>query len=82
MSFMDYWKKFTNTEDDDDFEEVVQEDAPEAFETKPFSSVSSYDDYERETPRVSSRTRRNASAEKRWCFFKGDYRESGGKDSA
>ena len=21
MSFMDYWKKFTNTEDEDDFEE-------------------------------------------------------------
>ena len=23
MSFMDYWKKFTNTEDEEDFEEVA-----------------------------------------------------------
>ncbi len=59
MSFMDYWKKFTNTEDEEDFDEVVQDEAPEAFEAKPFSTVSSsYDDYERETPRASSRTRR------------------------
>lgn len=58
MSFMDYWKKFTNTEDEEDFDEVVQDEAPEAFEAKPFSTASSYDDYERETPRASSRTRR------------------------
>ena len=61
MSFMDYWKKFTNSEDDEEFEEVVQDDAPEAFDAKPFSTVSSYDDYERETPRVSSRARRTTS---------------------
>ena len=61
MSFMDYWKKFTNTEDEEDFEDVVQDDAPEAFETKSFSTVSSYDDYERETPRVAPRARRTSS---------------------
>ncbi len=61
MSFMDYWKKFTNTEDDEEFEEVVQDDAPEAFETRPFSNVTSYDDYERETPRVASRPKRNTN---------------------
>ncbi len=61
MSFMDYWKKFTNTEDDEEFEEVAQDDAPEAFEAKPFSTVSSYDEYERETPRVSSRARRTSA---------------------
>ncbi len=60
MSFMDYWKKFTNSEDDEEFEEVVQEDAPEAFEAKPFSAVSSYEDYERETPRAP-RARRSSS---------------------
>lgn len=60
MSFMDYWKKFTNTEDDEEFEEVAQEDAPEAFEAKPFSTVSSYDDYEREAPRAP-RARRSSS---------------------
>lgn len=61
MSFMDYWKKFTNMEDEDDFEEDVQEEAPEAFESHPFSTVSSYDDYEREVPRATSRTRKNPS---------------------
>lgn len=62
MSFMDYWKKFTNTEDEEEFDEVVQEDAPEAFETRPFSSVSSYDDYERETPKAP-RVRRTTSSD-------------------
>ncbi len=61
MSFMDYWKKFTNSEDDEEFEEVVQEETTEAFEPRPFSNVSSYDEYERETPRASARTRRNTS---------------------
>ena len=61
MSFMDYWKKFTNTEDDEEFEEVVQDDAPEAFEAKPFSTVSSYEEFERETPRVAPRARRSST---------------------
>lgn len=61
MSFMDYWKKFTNTEDEEDFEESAQEETQEAFEARPFSSVSSYDDYEPETPRVAPRTRRNSA---------------------
>lgn len=61
MAFMDYWKKFTNTEDEEDFEEVVQEDAPEAFESRSFSNVSSYEDYEREAPRAVSRPRRSSS---------------------
>ncbi len=62
MSFMDYWKKFTNSEDDD-FEEIEQDDAPEAFEAKPFSTVPSYDEYEREAPRAASRTRRSSAAD-------------------
>lgn len=62
MSFMDYWKKFTNTEDEEEFDEAVQEEVPEAFEARPFSGVSSYDDYERETPRTTApRARRAAS---------------------
>lgn len=61
MSFMDYWKKFTNTEDEEEFDEAVQEEVPEAFEARPFSSVSSYDDYERETPRTAPRARRAAT---------------------
>ena len=60
MSFMDYWKKFTNTEDDEDFEESVNEEAQEAFEARPFSNVPSYDDYEPETPRAP-RVRRNSA---------------------
>ena len=62
MSFMDYWKKFTNSEDDD-FEEVEQDEAPEAFEARPFSTVSFYDEYERETPRVAPRVKRSTSAD-------------------
>ncbi len=61
MSFMDYWKKFTNTEDEEDFEEVAQEEAPEAFEPRPFTKVSSYEDYEREAPRAATRPRRNSA---------------------
>ncbi|MGN1315492.1 MAG: cell division protein SepF [Acutalibacteraceae bacterium] len=61
MSFMDYWKKFTNTEDEEDFEESAQEETQEAFEARPFSSVSSYDEYEQETPRVAPRARRNSA---------------------
>ena len=60
MSFMDYWKKFTNTEDDEDFEESVNEEAQDTFETRPFSNVPSYDDYEPETPRAP-RVRRNSA---------------------
>ena len=41
MSFMDYWKKFTNTEDDEDFEESVNEEAQDTFEARPFSNVPS-----------------------------------------
>ena len=61
MSFMDYWKKFTNIEDEEDFDEVEQEEATEAFEARPFSTVSSYDDYERETTRTPARQRRTSS---------------------
>ena len=61
MSFMDYWKRFTNTENEEDFEEVAQDEAPEAFETRSFSNVSSYDEYERETPRVAQRSRRSST---------------------
>ena len=61
MSFMDYWKKFTNSEDED-YEEVEQEEVEEAFESRSFSTVSSYDDYERETPRAT-RTKRSVSSD-------------------
>ncbi len=63
MSFMDYWKKFTNSEDEEEFEEAVQEETPETFEARPFSNVSSYDEYERETPRVAPRARKNSSSD-------------------
>lgn len=63
MSFMDYWKKFTNTEDEEDFDEVVEDEAPEAFEARPFTNVSSYEDYEREAPKTAPRARRNASSD-------------------
>lgn len=62
MSFMDYWKRFTNSEDED-YEEVEQEEVEEAFEAKSFSTVSSYEEYEqREAPRAT-RTKRNASGD-------------------
>lgn len=64
MSFKDYWKKFTNAEDEDDFDEVEEENVTEAFEPQPFSSVSSYsryDDYEQDQPRTSPRRRTPAS---------------------
>ncbi len=61
MSFMDYWKKFTNSENDEDFDEVIEDEAPEAFEPRSFTTVSSYDDYERETPKPAPRARRASS---------------------
>ena len=61
MSFMDYWKKFTNTNDEEDFEENQFESQDENFENRSYSNVSSYEDYERETPRATPRVRRSAS---------------------
>ena len=61
MSFMDYWKRFTNSENDEDFDEVMEEEATEAFEPRSFSAASSYDEYEREVPKVAPRARRTAS---------------------
>ncbi len=61
MSFMDYWKKFTNTNDDEDYEENQFEAQEEAFEARSYSNVSSYEDYERETPRATQRVRRTTS---------------------
>lgn len=57
MAFADLFKKFINASDEDDYEDVVEETTPEAFETTTFTS--SYDsDYE--APRASSRTRRQS----------------------
>ena len=61
MSFMDYWKKFTNTNDEEDFEENQFEAQEDSFESRNYSNVSSYEDYERETPRATPRVRRAAS---------------------
>lgn len=61
MSFMDYWKRFTNSENDEDFDEAIEEETTEAFEPRSFSAVSSYDEYERETPKVATRARRTVS---------------------
>ncbi len=61
MSFMDYWKKFTNSENEEDFDEVVEEEVTETFEPRSFSTVSSYDEYERETPKAPARARRATS---------------------
>lgn len=61
MSFMDYLKRFTNTTDEEEYEEEVEETEVETFEPKPFSTVSSsrYDDYDRDSaPRASYRPRR------------------------
>ena len=52
MSFMDYWKKFTNTNDEEDYEENQFEAQEESFDNRSFSNVSSYEDYERESPRT------------------------------
>ncbi len=61
MSFMDYWKKFTNTNDEEDFEENQFDAQEEAFESRSYSNVSSYEDYEKETPRATPRVRRTAT---------------------
>ena len=61
MSFMDYWKKFTNTNDEEDYEENQFEAQEDSFESRSYSNVSSYEDYERETPRATPRVRRAAS---------------------
>ncbi len=61
MSFMDYWKKFTNSEEEEDFDEVGQEEGTETFEPRPFATKSAYDEYEPEAPRATTRSRRGAS---------------------
>lgn len=62
MSFMDYWKKFTNTNDEEDFEEAEFDAQEETFESRSYSNVSSYEDYEREVPhRPAPRTRRTVN---------------------
>ena len=61
MSLLDYWKKFTNSEDD--YDDEVTEESNDTFNNDSFSSSSntssyySYDE-ERETPRPVTRTRR------------------------
>ncbi len=60
MSFMDYLKKFTNAADDEEFDEAGEEMQDEAFESRPVSNISSYEDYERETPRPA-RVRRTSA---------------------
>ena len=57
---MDYWKKFTNANDEEDFEENQFESQEANFDNRSFSNVSSYEDYERESPRTTQRVRRNA----------------------
>ena len=61
MSFMDYWKKFTNSEDEEDYEENQFEAQEENFDNRSFSNVSSYEDYERESPRTAQRARRTTN---------------------
>ncbi len=61
MSFMDYWKRFTNTSDEDDYEENQFEAQEESYDSRSFSNVSSYEDYEREAPRAPQRVRRTAN---------------------
>ncbi|MBO5290004.1 MAG: cell division protein SepF [Clostridia bacterium] len=61
MSFMDYWKKFTNTNDEEDYEENQFEAQEENFDNRSFSNVSSYEDYERESPRTAQRARRTTN---------------------
>lgn len=61
MSFMDYWKKFTNTNDEEDYEENQFEAQKENFDNRSFSNVSSYEDYERESPRTAQRARRTTN---------------------
>lgn len=63
MAFLDYLKKFFNSEDEDDFDEVAEEETAEAFEAKPFSKGRSYDeeDYEREIPRVVPKPKKSTA---------------------
>lgn len=58
---MDYWKKFTNTNDEEDYEENQFEAQEENFDNRSFSNVSSYEDYERESPRTAQRARRTTN---------------------
>ncbi len=66
MSLLDYWKKFTNSEDDYDDEAV--EDMTDSFDSDSFSSSSSsssyysYEEEAKETPRATSRPRRATMA--------------------
>lgn len=66
MSLLDYWKKFTNSEDDYDDEAV--EDMNDSFDSDSFSSASSsssyysYEEDVKEAPRASSRPRRATTA--------------------
>lgn len=61
MSFSDYMKKFFNQVDDEEFDEEIEEETPEMFETKPFSKGYSYDDYEHEIPRVVPKPKKTTS---------------------
>ncbi len=62
MSLMDFWKKFTNSEREDEFEEVIEEEEVENFEPRPFNNHVRYDDYEQpEAPRAPGRARRPQS---------------------
>ncbi len=64
MSLMDYWKKFTNTADDD-YDEDVEENVTDTFESNSFSSYSSSPSHTEETeyeaPAAPRRARRTAS---------------------
>ncbi len=57
MAFTDLFKKLINASDDD-YDEATEENNEEGFETTSFSSVR---DYESETPRVSTRSRRQTT---------------------
>ena len=58
MSFMDYWKRFTNSNDEEDFDEEQLDYQEESLDNRSFSNVSSYEDYEREATRPAPRVRR------------------------
>ena len=57
MALTDLFKKFINASDDDDYEDGVEENVEEGFETTSFSSHRDYD-YDYEAPKASTRTRR------------------------
>ncbi len=61
MSFMDYWKRFTNSNDEEDFDEEQLDYQEESFDNRSFSNVSSYEDYEREATRPTPRVRRTTN---------------------